>query len=101
VEFLRTQDRRGALEYLPAQSPEVGDRFSWLQEEALLESLHLVDPRGGAFTGARAVEELVRILPGWRWGGWVFRLPLVRPLVDRGYRWVAARRIRSGCADHC
>ena len=98
---LRRWDRKGVLSYLPAESAEVGIRFPWVSPQALGESIHLVGPGGKTWEGAAALEELVRLLPGWRWTGWAFGLPLARPLARRAYRWIARNRYRFRCEDHC
>ena len=51
--------------------------------------------------GARAVEQLVSVLPSGPRLGWVFRLPFARPLFAWGYRNFARNRRRFGCGDHC
>ena len=51
--------------------------------------------------GARAVEQLVRVLPRGPRLGWVFRLPFARPLFAWGYRNFARNRRRFGCGEHC
>ncbi len=51
--------------------------------------------------GARAIEQLVRVLPSGPRLGWVFRLPFARPLFAWGYRNFARNRRRFGCGEHC
>lgn len=51
--------------------------------------------------GARAIEQLLRVLPRGPRLGWVFRLPLARPLFAWGYRNFARNRRRFGCGEHC
>jgi len=94
VEELEKWDRDGVLEMVPIQDPEVPERFPGLSRRALEESIHLVGADGKVWTGAAAVEELMGILPRWRWLSWLFHLPLVRPLGTRVYRWVARNRHR-------
>jgi predicted DCC family thiol-disulfide oxidoreductase YuxK len=101
VSRLESWDREGRVELLPAQDPAVPERFPWLAEEALMGSMHLVGPGNETREGAAAVEELAGILPRWRWAAWLFRLPLVRPLGRRVYRWVARNRYRMSCTQHC
>ena len=101
VDRLRAWDREGRLSFVSAQDPAVASRFPEVSPEDLRESLHVVDSQGRTWRGARAVEALVRILPGWRWAGWLFRLPLVRPLAEAVYRWVARNRYRLFCREHC
>jgi acetyl esterase len=100
VAYLRKRDREGVLEFITFQDPSNHSSFPWISEDSLRESLKVVSREGVVHSGGRGVEELVRILPSWRWGGWLFRLPLVRTLTDRGYRWVARHRSRIGCDLH-
>jgi len=97
VARLKGWDREGKLSYLPAKSPEAEARFPWISREAVQNSIHLIGPNQESWEGAGAVEELVRVLPGWRWIAWVFRLPMARPVARRVYRWIARNRYQSGC----
>lgn len=101
VARLRARDREGVLDFVSFRSPGVEERFPDLSPEALEESLHLVGPDGETWEGARAVEEILRILPGWGWLTWAFRVPLVRPLARATYRFVARNRYRVSCGSHC
>lgn len=101
VRRLERWDSRGALEFLPFQDARVGDRFPWIEAEALSASIHLVGPGGETWAGASAIEEIFRVLPVLRRGVWLFRLPLVRPVVQEIYAWVARNRNRWMCGAHC
>lgn len=101
VERLRRWDREGRLRFIPAASSEVESSYPWIQAEALQESLHLVGPGGRTWKGAGAVEEIVRLLPGWRWLARIFDLPGARWMARRGYRWIAANRLALSCRMHC
>jgi predicted DCC family thiol-disulfide oxidoreductase YuxK len=59
---------------------------------ALAAAMHLVNPGGAVYSGADAVPELLRLLPGKRWLAPLFRMPGVLPLARRVYRSIAARR---------
>lgn len=59
--------------------------------------MHLAMPDGRVLAGGRAVSEIFRLLPGWRWLAWVFWVPGVAWVTDRVYAWVAARRHTLGC----
>lgn len=101
VQGLRHLDRDGRVDPLPYQDPDVGRRFAWIPTEDLERAMHLVSPEGDAWAGAAALERLLTLLPGGP--GWrlLFRVPLVRPLADRLYRWVARNRHKLGCGAHC
>lgn len=101
VRRLERWDREERLTFLPAQAQEVPHRFPSLSREALQQSIHLVREDGEIWEGAGALEELVRILPGWDWAAWLIRLPFARPLARVVYRWVARNRYELVCGSHC
>ncbi len=101
VRRLRRWDSRGALGFIAAQDPSVPGRFPEISREALGDSIHLVGPGGKVWEGAEAVEVLINLLPALSWARFLFRVPLVRPLARRVYRWVARNRYRFSCDKHC
>ena len=101
MERVRRWDRGGRIEVLPLQSPDVVQRFPSLARTALMEAMHFVEPDGRVSRGAGAAERMLGVLP-LGWGiGWLFHLPLARPVADRIYGWVARNRTRLGCGEHC
>ncbi len=101
VTRLKGWNSDGALEFLSSDSPRIETEFSWITKEQLAEALYLVGPGNQTWAGARAVEELVRILPRFRLVSWVFRLPFARAFARFGYRQIARNRNALGCDDHC
>jgi predicted DCC family thiol-disulfide oxidoreductase YuxK len=101
VAALRRIDRRGTLEFVTSQAPGIGARFPWIPARAFAESVQFVEPDGTTWQGARAVEEILAVLPVVRPFSWLFRIPFARPLADRLYRWFARNRYRLGCGEHC
>jgi predicted DCC family thiol-disulfide oxidoreductase YuxK len=89
---LEERDREGILDFTPAQDPDVVKKYPWISPDALRESVHLVGPGGRTWVGVEAMEMLAQVLPGWRWLAWALRIPLVRPLAERIYAWVARNR---------
>ncbi len=87
----------GALEILPCRSPVRQARFPGVSEEACLTAMQLVVPDGRVLSGADAVPELLRRIPGWGWLARVFALPGVAPLARRVYAWIARNRMRISC----
>ena len=98
---LRRWDTRHQLEIVPSQAPGVSARFPWIPARAYRESLQLIGPNGDTVQGAAAIERLLDVLPRGRLIGWLFRIPFVRPLADRFYRWFARNRYKLGCGEHC
>lgn len=101
VAALRGMDERSDIAFVPYQSPGVGARFPWIEAGAFEEAVHYIAPDGRTWQGARAIEEVLRILPKGRRLSVLFRMPLARPVAERFYQWFARRRRHLGCGDHC
>jgi predicted DCC family thiol-disulfide oxidoreductase YuxK len=98
---LRDWDRRRELEVVSSQQPGVMARFPWIPARAYADALQLVAADGTTWQGAAAIEQLLTVLPRGRLISWVFKVPFVRTLADRFYRWFARNRYRLGCGSHC
>ena len=98
---LKKWDTRREIDVVPSQGTGVMARFPWIPARAYAEAIQLVGPGGETWQGAEAIEQLLGILPRGYWIGWVFRIPFVRTLADRLYRWVARNRYHLGCGEHC
>lgn len=98
---LRSWDRRCLLEIVPSRQPGVMARFPWIPARAYAEALQLIRADGATWQGAAAVEKLLDVLPRGRLLSWIFRIPFVRTLADRFYRWFARHRYQLGCGAHC
>lgn len=101
VDLVREWDARSEIEITPSQAPGIQARFPWISEQRYAESMQLIGADRRTWQGAAAVEQLLTILPRGRWIAWIFRVPFVRALADRVYRWVARNRYRLGCGEHC
>jgi predicted DCC family thiol-disulfide oxidoreductase YuxK len=98
---LRKWDRNHQIEVVSSQSPGVMARFPWIPPRAYAEALQLIGPGGHTWQGAAAIEQLLNILPKGKLLAWTFRIPFVRGLADRFYKWFARNRYRLGCGEHC
>ena len=98
---LRQWDGERALEVVSSQQQGVMARFPWIPPRAYAEALQLVAADGTTWQGSAAVEQLLHMLPRGRLVAWIFRVPYVRVLADRFYRWFARNRYRLGCGSHC
>ncbi|MEO8620929.1 MAG: DCC1-like thiol-disulfide oxidoreductase family protein [bacterium] len=99
--MLRSWDTTQLLEITTSQEPGVKARFAWIPDSAYAAALQLIAANGTTWQGAAAIEQVIHVLPRGRWIGWMYRVPLARPLADRFYRWFARNRYRLGCGDHC
>jgi predicted DCC family thiol-disulfide oxidoreductase YuxK len=102
VKLLTKWDKNHILEIIPSQAAGVHARFPWIPKRAYMESVQVIrNSDGKTWQAASALEELTRVMPkGWLFS-WLFKIPFVRPIVDRLYRWFARNRYRLGCGDHC
>jgi len=102
VGLLRAWDRSSReLEIVPSQLPGVQTRFPWIPSYAYVQALQLIGPGGATWQGAAAVEKIIDVMPRGRLLSWVFKIPFVRTIADKFYRWFARNRYRLGCGDHC
>ena len=102
VRMLARWDRKHELEIIPSQAPGIRERFPWIPPRAYVESVQVIRASDGmTWQAAAALEELLKVLPKGRLVSWLFKIPLVRPLVDLFYRWFARNRYRCGCGEHC
>lgn len=84
---------RGRVRVRPLQ--DALDELPWLDPEALVRALHLVDRDGRAYAGAAAIVRLLRLTRPWLTPLLVaYHAPGVRQLADAAYAFVAARRYR-------
>ncbi len=91
VRRLRGLDRERRLTFVAFQDEPAVRRFG-LALPALAAAMHLVLSDGRVFSGADAVPELGRLLPGKRWWTWGFVVPGVRQVARRVYGHIARRR---------
>ncbi len=102
VGLLRSWDRSARqLEIVPSQLAGVQARFPWIPARAFLDGVQLVGPNGQTWQGARAIEEIIAIMPRGGLIAWIFKIPFVRPLANRFYGWFARHRYMLGCGEHC
>jgi predicted DCC family thiol-disulfide oxidoreductase YuxK len=102
VRLLAKWDRNHELEILPSQARGIRARFPWIPQRAYAESVQVIRTSDGrTWQAAAALEELVKVLPKGRLFSWLFRIPFMRPLADKLYRWFARNRYRMGCGKHC
>jgi predicted DCC family thiol-disulfide oxidoreductase YuxK len=101
VTLLRKWDRSQEMEIVPSQQPGVMARFPWIPARAYVEAVQLIGPGGRTWSGAAAIEQLLNVLPKGRLLSWVFKIPFVRVIADRFYKWFARNRYHFGCGDHC
>jgi predicted DCC family thiol-disulfide oxidoreductase YuxK len=101
VTLLRAWDRARQIEIVPSQQVGVMARFPWIPAHAYVEAVQLIGPGGRTWSGAGAIEQLLNMLPKGRLISWIFKIPFMRGIADRFYKWFARNRYHFGCGDHC
>ena len=91
--FLRW-DRRDSLRPVALQSPEADRLLGPMDADTKMASWHLVTPDGEVHSAGRAVEPLMRLLPGGR--PFAAAARAMPRLTDRGYAFVAGHRTPLG-----
>lgn len=97
MESIRRLDRAGVFELVPNQAPGLVDRFPQLANADLQTGLRVVLPDGSVSSGADAVYEIARRLPGRRWVAWLYRVPGLHQLARLAYKKIAQNRYRLSC----
>jgi predicted DCC family thiol-disulfide oxidoreductase YuxK len=91
------RDSGGIIEWLSVHEPAVAARFPGLDREDALRQMYVVAPDGSLHKGAEGWRELFRVLDGLSWVAALYRIPGVPFVMDRAYRFIAARRYRLSC----
>jgi predicted DCC family thiol-disulfide oxidoreductase YuxK len=92
--FLRW-DKKKILHFAPLQS-EVADRMMGdIFPGFLSEDTVVYFDQGKTFTRSTAILKIMNEL-GWRWAWCRLGVLVPKPLRDRVYKWIAARRYRYG-----
>lgn len=92
------RDPRGAVEWLSVHDPTAEARFPGLDREDALRQMWVYAPDGSIHKGAEGWLVLFRVLDGLSWVAALYRIPGVPFVMDRVYRYIAARRYRLSCS---
>lgn len=93
------RDARGVVEWLSLHEPAVATRFPGIDREDALRQMYVVAPDGSLHRGAEGWRELFRVLDGLSWVAALYKIPGVPFVMDRVYRFIAARRNRLSCSS--
>jgi len=93
------RDPKGAIEWLSVHDPSVATRFPGIDREDALRQMWVYGPDGSVHKGADGWRMLFRVLAGLSWVAGLYRIPGVPSVMDRVYRYIAARRYRLSCSD--
>lgn len=63
-----------------------------LKFEELYEKMHVADEQGQLFAGADGIVRILRTVKGFRWLSVLYRIPGMKSIANRMYKFVAKRR---------
>jgi predicted DCC family thiol-disulfide oxidoreductase YuxK len=82
ISVYQQADRQDRIDWFDVSNPAADLP---LPQSTLLARFHVQKPDGALVSGARAFIEVWLRLPGWRWLGFIARLPGVPGLLEVGY----------------
>jgi predicted DCC family thiol-disulfide oxidoreductase YuxK len=91
----------GRLTLESFQEKGVLERYPSLTHQACMKEIKLVEPDGKIYGGAQAIFRALRTHPIYRFVTWVYDIPLIRQIINLGYRWVAKNRYLFGGRKDC
>lgn len=94
VERLRWFDAGDTLSYISLHDPRVGERYSNLSHEQLMDQMWVITPAGDQYGGADAGRYLSRKLPRLWWLAPLLHIPFSMPLWRWIYKKIAQRRYK-------
>ena len=93
------RDSKRAIEWVSVHDPSVATRFPGLDREDALRQMWVYTPDGSVHKGAEGWRVLFGVLDGLSWAAGLYRIPGVPFVMDRVYRYIAARRYRLSCSN--
>jgi predicted DCC family thiol-disulfide oxidoreductase YuxK len=100
---VRAHDADRRVLVLPNQTPGIRQRVH-LSKAEVDRAAWAITTSGARFEGAAAINRVLRELPRWRWLASLYALPLIKPIEDRIYQWIATHRhllARWGAVPEC
>jgi len=101
VHAVRRLDRRDRVRPLPLQGPRVLEVTGISRPDAL-RAAWWIGADGSRSSGAGAINDALAAATGVPLFRWLYRVPGIRRLQDRAYRWVAEHRhLLRGVTPYC
>ena len=101
VDTMKRRDPDGVFEFQPRQEPGLDQRFPQITEGDFNSGMRLIHRDGSVSVGADAIYEIARLLRGWKYLAWVYRVPVLKSFCRASYAWIARNRYRFAkkCED--
>jgi predicted DCC family thiol-disulfide oxidoreductase YuxK len=96
IQDIQRLDSERQLQFMPRQNAETEQRFPQIKSLELNEGILLIDQHGQIYVAADAMYEIGRRLPKTRAISSIYRLPIIKQIIQLGYKFIAANRHRLG-----
>ena len=90
VKDMQALDSEQQLQFLPRQSADAESRFPQIKSNKLGEGILLIDQQGNVYKAADAIDQIFHRLPSRRWFCFLYRLPVIKQIIQLGYKFIAA-----------
>ncbi|MEM8736651.1 MAG: DUF393 domain-containing protein [Planctomycetota bacterium] len=102
IKMLRWMDRRGRIQFTDIAAADFDAKVLGRNQDELMAEIHGRLPDGAWIIGVEVFRRLYAAV-GFRWLVWPTRLPGISWLLDKGYDWFAANRLRltGRCNEGC
>ena len=82
-----------AVDYLPAQDPQIAARFPEIPREHVNTAVQLIETDGAVHSGAEAAVRALAKNPNWQWTLRYYETrPVLATFAERAYEFVASHR---------
>ncbi|MEM9206290.1 MAG: DUF393 domain-containing protein [Pseudomonadota bacterium] len=88
VDLYGRMDKSGAIAWVDIEALDDAGLPTGKTREELLGKFHVRETGGdgGWHIGVDAFSRIWRVLPGFKYAWWIFRVPVIRQLAEVGYR---------------
>jgi predicted DCC family thiol-disulfide oxidoreductase YuxK len=95
-ERIEAIDRHRRIEAVGFMDPRVPELVPGMSKGELFGAFHLVFPDGAVKSGNKAIPDLLGLLPGFGWIGWLLKtVPGGEKCSEKIYAWLAKARNRG------
>lgn len=96
INRIKKLDRNSELMYIPRQDPAAEAEYPQIKNVDLEEGLLFVAEDGTVHVAADAIYQIACVVPDGKRVAWLYRVPIIKQIIQIGYRIIAINRKRLG-----